>query len=675
VPHDNGHDEHQEHSDHEDHDHGDHHEMMAKDFKTRFWISTAVTVPVLALSPMIHEFLGIEGFSFPGSEWVLLGLSTFIYFYGGWPFLNGLVDEVGDKQPGMMTLIGVAITVAFGYSGAVVLGLEGRVFFWELATLVDLMLAGHWIEMRSVMSASKAVEELAKLVPDEAHLVEEDGSTRDVPVDELEEGDRVLVKPGENVPVDGKVIDGHSSVDESMLTGEAEPVEKAEGDEVTGGSINGDGSLTVEIERTGDDTYLSQVIRLVEEGQESKSKAQGLADRAAFWLTVVALSAGAITLTVWLIAGKPLDFALERSITVMVITCPHALGLAIPLVVAVVTGLAARQGLLIRNRTAFEQARLVDAIVFDKTGTLTQGRFGVETVSPTGDVDEPELLRLAGAVESHSEHPIAKGIVDEAEARELDLPSVSDFEAIPGKGAQGEVDGRSIKVVSHGYLEEQGIDKPEAGDEEGRLTRAYVLDGEEVLGVIGLADQIREESRRAVDALQDRGIDVMMLTGDGEQVAAWVSEELGLERYFAEVLPDQKAEKIEEVQKDHELVAMVGDGVNDAPALATADLGIAIGAGSNVALESADLILGEDDPGSVLDAIRLSEVTRTKMIQNLIWATGYNVIAIPLAAGVLYGVGVVLSPAVGAILMSASTVIVAINARLTSMPEGEEQND
>ncbi|MBD3175911.1 MAG: cadmium-translocating P-type ATPase [Armatimonadia bacterium] len=647
---------------------------MAKDFRTRFWISTAVTLPVLALSPMIHEFLGIEGLSFPGSEWVLLGLSAFIYFYGGWPFLKGLVDEVGDKQPGMMTLIGVAITVAFGYSGAVVLGLEGRVFFWELATLVDLMLAGHWIEMRSVMSASKAVEELAKLVPDEAHLVEEDGSTRDVPVDELEEGDRVLVKPGENVPVDGKVIDGHSSVDESMLTGEAEPVEKAEGDEVTGGSINGDGSLTVEIERTGEDTYLSQVIRLVEEGQESKSKAQGLADRAAFWLTVVALSAGAITLTVWLIAGKPLDFALERSITVMVITCPHALGLAIPLVIAVVTGLAARQGLLIRNRTAFEQARLVDAIVFDKTGTLTQGRFGVETVRPTGDADESELLRLAAAVESHSEHPIAKGIVDQAQERDLDLPSVSDFEAIPGKGAQGEVDGRSIKVVSHGYLEEQGIDKPDAGDAEGRLTRAYVLDGEEVLGVIGLADQIREESRRAVDALQDRGIDVMMLTGDGEQVAAWVSEELGLERYFAEVLPDQKAEKIEEVQKDHELVAMVGDGVNDAPALATADLGIAIGAGSNVALESADLILGEDDPGSVLDAIRLSEVTRTKMIQNLIWATGYNVIAIPLAAGVLYGVGVVLSPAVGAILMSASTVIVAINARLTSMP-GEDQND
>jgi len=645
--------------------------MMVQDFRRRFWVCLVVTVPVLALSPMIQEFLGLQALRFPGDSYVLLALSTFVYFYGGWPFLSGLVRELARRQPGMMTLIAVAITAAFGYSAVVVLGVEGTVFFWELATLIDIMLLGHWIEMRSVMGASRALQELAKLMPDEAHRVHEDGSTEDVPVADLRNGDRILIKPGEKVPADGSIVEGQSALNESMLTGETVPVEKAEGDEVIGGSINGDGSLTVEVEKTGDQTYLSQVIRMVEEAQESKSRSQDLANRAAFWLTVIALSVGAVTLAAWLLLGRQFEFALERTITVMVITCPHALGLAVPLVVAVSTAIGARRGLLIRDRAAFERSRTLDAIVFDKTGTLTEGRFGVAGVATVGERSETHLLALAAAVEAHSEHPIAAGISREAQERELDVPGVSDFAAIKGKGARGTVDGREVLVVSPGYLEQEGIDFPEdaAGQVQGEgRTVVFVLDGGEPAGAIALADVIRDESREAISRLHELGIRAVMLTGDNEQVASWVSEELGLDHYFAEVLPDEKAAKIRELQARGLLVGMVGDGVNDAPALAQADIGIAIGAGTDVAIESADIVLVKNDPRNVTDMLALAQATWRKMVQNLAWATGYNVFAIPLAAGVLAGVGVILSPAVGAILMSASTVIVAINARLLRLP-------
>lgn len=530
------------------------------------------------------------------------------------------------------------------------------------------MLLGHWVEMRSVMGASKALEELASLMPDEAHLLQEDGSTEDVPVGSLRGGDRVLVKPGEKVPVDGRVMEGRSSLNEAMLTGESRPVEKGEGDEVIAGSINGEGSFQVEMEKTGEDTYLSQVIQLVQEAQESRSRSQDLADRAAMWLTVVAITAGAITLTVWLLAARTFEFALGRTITVMVITCPHALGLAIPLVVSVSTALAARRGLLIRDRSAFERSRNLQAVVFDKTGTLTEGKFGVEQVLSVNpdSLQEEDILRLAGAVESHSEHPIAQGVVEAAKARQISLPAVSDFQSIPGRGAEGTVEGRLIRMVSPGYLREEGLeestpDLPQA--RERGHTVVYVLEEQEILGAIALADRIRPESKEAVQKLHDLGIQAMMLTGDNEAVASWVSEELGLDDYFSQVLPDQKSAKIKEIQGRGLFVGMVGDGVNDAPALVQADVGIAIGAGTDVAIESADMVLVKNDPRNVLDMLSLARATWKKMLQNLAWATGYNVVAIPLAAGVLYSVGIVLSPAVGAVLMSASTVIVAVNAR------------
>lgn len=651
--------------------HADHHEMMVQDFRRRFWVCLAVTVPILALSPMIQDFLGLEALRFPGDSYVLLALSTFVYFYGGWPFLSGLFGELSAGQPGMMTLVAVAITAAFGYSAVVVLGVEGTVFFWELATLIDIMLLGHWIEMRSVMGASRALQELARLMPDEAHRVQEDGSTEDVLVADLRNGDHILIKPGEKIPADGVVVDGQSAVNEAMLTGETVPVEKTEGAEVIGGAINGDGALEVEIQRTGDETYLSQVIRMVQEAQESKSRSQNLADRAAFWLTVIALSVGAITLAAWLIVGRQFEFALERTITVMVITCPHALGLAVPLVVAVSTAIGARRGLLIRNRAAFERSRQLDAIVFDKTGTLTEGRFGVSGVTPLSDLGETGVLTLAAAVERHSEHPIAQGLLRGAEERGLDLPAAGDFRALPGKGARATVDGRELLVVSPGYLREHAIAVDEQAVEpitgKGR-TVVYLVEGDRALGAVALADVIREESRQAIARLHELGIRAMMLTGDNEQTAEGVAQELGLDEYFAEVLPDEKASKIKQLQGRGLIVGMVGDGVNDAPALAQADIGIAIGAGTDVAIESADIVLVKNDPRNVTDMLALAQATWRKMVQNLAWATGYNVFAIPLAAGVLAGMGVILSPAVGAILMSVSTVIVAINARLLRLP-------
>ena len=649
--------------------------MMAADFKRRFWISVVLTLPVLALAPMIREWLGLEAIlAFPGDAYVQWTIATVIFFYGGWPFLSGLVKELRKKQPGMMVLIGLAISVAYFYSSLVVFGLAGKVFFWELATLIDIMLLGHWIEMRSVMGASRALEELVKLMPSEAHRVAEDGQTEDVPVSELQKGDRVLVKPGEKVPIDGVIVEGRTSVNESMLTGESKPVEKGEGDEAIGGAVNGESSFTMEVQKTGDKTYLSQVVNMVREAQETRSRTQDLADRAALWLTIIAITAGTVTLAIWLTAGRTFDFSLERMVTVMVITCPHALGLAIPLVVAVSTAMAARRGLLIRDRSSFERARGIQAVVFDKTGTLTEGRFGVTDVVCLADADEDEVLRLAASVESHSEHPIAQGVVEGAQERDLEYGSPKEFKAIPGKGAQAQVDGGLIRTVSPGYLEENGIsvesEEPDRLAGQGK-TVVYVLDEDRPVGAIALADIIRDESREALDHLMGRGVQVMMLTGDSEEVARWVAEELGLDDYFAEVLPDQKADKIKEVKGRGLTVAMTGDGVNDAPALVEADVGIAIGAGTDVAIESADIVLVKSDPRDVAAILELSGATYSKMVQNLWWATGYNVVAIPLAAGVLYWAGILLSPAAGAVLMSVSTVIVAINARLLGRRESE----
>ena len=648
-------------------DHSGHHGHMIKDFKKRFWISLIMTLPILILSPMIQHFLGLkEVISFTGESYLLFALSTFVFFYGGWPFLKGLVNELKKKQPGMMTLIAVAISIAYFYSSAVVFGVKGEVFFWELATLIDIMLLGHWIEMKSIMGASRALEELARLMPDEAHKINNDGNVTDVKVSELKQNDKLLIKPGEKIPADGKIYEGKTSINEAMITGESNPVSKKSGDEVIGGSINGEGSVKIEVEKTGDETFLSQVVKMVKEAQESKSKTQNLANRAAFWLTIAAISAGTITMFVWLLfEGATFNFALSRTVTVMVITCPHALGLAIPLVVAVSTALSAKHGLLIRNRTAFETARNIQAIIFDKTGTLTKGEFGVtDTISFNSNYDEKEILKYAAAVESESEHPIAQGIVKSSDEK-YDL---KDFNSIPGKGAIGKVNNKEVKVVSPGYLEENNI-KPDHNKKIDELsaqgkTVVFVLIDNELAGAIALADIIREESKEAIKMLKDMGIKPMMLTGDNKQVAEWVSKELNLDDYFAEVLPDKKSEKIKEVQNRGLVVAMTGDGVNDAPALAQADVGIAIGAGTDVAVETADIILVKSNPKDVVSLIKFSRATYKKMIQNLIWATGYNVIAIPLAAGVLYSAGIILSPAVGAVLMSLSTVIVAVNAKL-----------
>ncbi|HEY3317967.1 MAG TPA: heavy metal translocating P-type ATPase [Coriobacteriia bacterium] len=638
------------------------------DFRRRFWVCLALTVPVLVLSPTLARLLGLRPLAFPGSDIVSLVLATAIYLYGGKPFLLGLAREVRERTPGMMTLVAVAITVAYAYSAAIVFGLPGEAFFWELATLVDVMLLGHWIEMRSVGEASAALEALARLVPAEAHRLRPDGSTEEVPVSDLRPGDRVLVRPGEKVPADGAVVEGDSSLDESMLTGESVPVHKTAGAEVIGGSVNAEGSLTVEVRRTGADSFLAQVMELVRQAQASKSRTQDLADRAAMWLTIVALGGGALTFVAWLaFARSTLTFALERTVTVMVIACPHALGLAVPLVVAISTSLAAGSGLLVRSRSAFEQARGVRAVVFDKTGTLTEGRFGVTDVLTFGDASRDEVLRLAAAVESRSEHPIARGIAAEVPSP----PSAENFRAIPGEGAEGDVEGRRVAVASPGYVRDAGIAEPDASAverlaEQGK-TVVYVLADGRPIGVVALADVIRPESRDAVRALRELGVRTLMLTGDNRRVAAWVAGELGLDDFFAEVLPADKAAKVREVQQREGVTAMVGDGVNDAPALAAADIGIAIGAGTDVAIESADVVLVRSDPRDIPTVIRLARATYRKMLQNLVWATGYNVIAIPLAAGVLARYGILLPPALGGAFMAASTVIVAVNARLLRM--------
>lgn len=566
------------------------HTDMLRDFKIRFWVSLGVTIPILVLSPLIQSFFGFS-LEFPGEKYILFGLSSFVFFYGGWPFFRGVSHEFTKKQPGMMTLIALAITVAYTYSSLVVFGLEGEVFFWELATLIDIMLLGHWIEMRSVMGASHALEELSKLMPAEAHIIVRDGSIKDVKIEELKKGDRVLVRPREKIPADGKVIEGESEVNESMITGESKPVDKKKDDKVIGGSINSAGSLTVEVTRVGEESYLSQVVELVKKASESKSRAQDLANKAAFWLTITALVAGVITLVSWLLYNAKFDFILERVVTVMVITCPHALGLAVPLVIAMITTLSAKNGILIRNRTSFESGRRLHTVVFDKTGTLTKGEFGVTDIVPLGDWNEEELLRRTASLEAHSEHTIAQGIIKKAREKNMELYMTENFEAIPGKGAKAKIEGNELYIGNRRILEIVGITQDEVEkriDEIASQGKTIVLvtTKDKIQGIIGLADIIRDESREAIERLKKFHI--------------------------------------------------------------------------------ADVVLVNNDPRTVVDVISLSRITYRKTAQNLAWATGYNIFAIPLAAGVLSNYGIILPPAVGAIIMSVSTIIVALNARLIS---------
>lgn len=658
----------QEGSEQHHHSHSSHEGMIA-DFRKRFFISLILTIPIIVLSPMLQELFGVRGqLAFWGDRYLLFFLSTIVFLYGGWPFLKGLYTELKNGRPGMMTLIGLAITVAYVYSALVVFYIPGSIFFWELATLIDIMLIGHWIEMKSVMGAGKALESLAKLMPTEAHKIMPDGSVVDVHLNTLEIGDEVLVKPGEKFPADGQVIKGESSANESMLTGESKPLVKNPGSTVIGGSINGEGSLYIKVAKLGKDSFLSQVINLVKEAEKSKSKTENIANKAAQVLTIIALTAGLLTLLLWvLFSQESFAFAIERMVTVMVITCPHALGLAIPLVVAVSTAIAAHHGLLIRNRTAFEQARHLNAIVFDKTGTLTKGQFGItDVILFESDISKNELVDYAAAIEALSEHPIARAIASSSRTKE----SVDKFKAIPGIGAEGMVDGKSIQVVSPGFLKEKGINienkKIDLMNAEGK-TIVYVLIDGQVKGAIALADVIRPEAKEVITQLKSMDIRCIMLTGDNVSVAKEVAAELGVDEYFAEVLPQDKVAKIKEVQKRGYIVAMTGDGVNDAPALKQADVGIAIGGGTDVAVESADIILVKNNLNDVVAVITLAKATTRKMIQNLLWATGYNVIAIPLAAGVLFRYGILLSPALGAVLMSVSTVVVAINARFLKM--------
>jgi len=654
------------------HEGHDHHAMMIVDFKNRFWISLILTVPILLLSEMIQHWLRFD-LRFAGDKYVLLILSSFIFFYGGWPFLKGITEELKAKSPGMMTLIALAITVAYVFSVAIIFGFPGMDFFWELATLIDIMLLGHWLEMKSVLGASKALQLLVSMMPAEAHKVHGD-HVMDVKLEDLQSNDIVLIKPGEKVPADGIVTEGESYLNESMLTGESIPVKKEKNDKVIGGSINGNGSLKVKVLHTGKDSYLNKVIKLVEEAQRTKSKTQHLADRAAKWLTYIALFVGISTLVVWLLLGSETNYAVERMVTVMVISCPHALGLAIPLVVAISTAVSAQNGLLIRNRTAFENSRKITTIVFDKTGTLTKGEFGVTRIETIGDINKKDLLQYAASLEQSSEHPIAVGIIQKAKEEKLEIFKVENFNAITGKGVEANVNGKNIKVVSPGYLKEKNISIPANSTPSEAETIVFVLLDNQLAGYVALADEIRPESKPAIQSFKKNGIKVMMATGDNEKVAKAVADELGLDGYYSEVLPHQKVEIVKELQNKNEFVAMTGDGVNDAPALAQADVGIAVGSGTDVAAETADIILVNSNPKDILNLILFGKATYKKMVQNLIWATGYNAIAIPLAAGVLYSSGFVLDPAIGAIFMSLSTIIVAINAQLLKRQINSKKN-
>jgi Cu2+-exporting ATPase len=653
-------------------DHSGHEQI----FRERFWYSLILSVPVMLYSPMIQNWLGYTAPEFLGSRWITPGISTLIFFYGGLPFLQMAVPELRKFQPGMMTLISLAISVAYLYSLTAFFILDGETFFWELVTLVDIMLLGHWLEMRSVRQASGALQELAKLMPDTAERIGDNGDIEQLRTTQLQKGDLVLVRPGASVPADGEVEQGESDVNQAMLTGESTPVKVGGGDKVIAGSINGDGSLRVRITATGDDTALAGIMGLVHQAQQSKSRTQILADKAAGWLFYLAISVAIITGVTWTLAtGFNVD-TVARVATVLVIACPHALGLAIPLVVAITTALGARNGILVRDRLALEQAREIDMVIFDKTGTLTEGQMGVVGIVTVEGITDDEALTLAAAVERDSEHMIARAILRSAEERGLELPSVSGFEALKGRGVKASLAGKTIYVGGPALLEKIDLELPEQvahfGREIGNNGQSLinlVQVGEEdqpakVLAGFALADVIRPQSKAAIRRLHEMGVEVAMLTGDSDAVAQSVATELGIDRYFAQVLPEHKDQKVLDIQKQGKRVAMVGDGVNDAPALARADIGIAIGSGTDVAIESAGIILVNNNPQDVVKIFDLSRASYRKMLQNLIWATGYNIVALPLAAGVLAPLGILLSPAIGAVLMSASTIIVAINAQL-----------
>jgi P-type Cu2+ transporter len=642
-------------------------------FRDKFWVSLGLTIPILLWGHMLPRALGYTPPAVPGAHLIPPLLGTAVYGYGGWPFVQGAWRELRARLPGMMTLIALAITVAFGFSLAVTLGYPGMPLWEELATLVTIMLLGHWIEMRSVTQAQGALMELARLLPNTAARVVGEGTAErieEVPLPALRDGDLVLIRPGASVPADGEVRDGHSSVNEAMITGESRPVEKHAGDRVIAGTVNQAGSLRVAVTGTGERTTLAGIMRLVEQAQSSRSRAQALADRAAFWLTMIALGAGAATLAVWLAAGASGAFAVERLVTVLVIACPHALGLAVPLVIAISTTLGARSGLLVRDRRGLEEARLLDIIVFDKTGTLTLGEHRVVALRSTDGLTEPEALRLAAVVERDAEHPVARAIVTSAREQGLEVPLATDFEAIPGYGVQASLDGRRLAVGGPNLMARLEVTPPSElqsfTDETGSHGQSviYLVQGGRAIAAFAVADAVRPESAAAVQRLHALGLEVAMLTGDAQNVADAVARELGIDRVFAQVLPDAKAAKIEELQRQGKRVAMVGDGVNDAPALVTADVGIAMGAGTDVAVEAGDVVLVRSDPRDIPRIIALSRASYRKMVQNLWWASGYNIIAIPLAAGVLARAGLLLSPAVGAVLMSLSTVIVAMNAQL-----------
>ena len=639
-------------------------------FRNKFWVCLIISIPVLLWDPMIQQWFKYQLPSFPGSNFIPAVFGTIVFIYGGWIFLQGAYQELVHKTPGMMTLISLAINVAFFYSIAVMLGLKGHTLWWELATLISIMLLGHWIEMRSISQAQGALQELAKLLPDTAILLTDDESTQEVLVEQLQEGDLILIRPGASIPADGMVQSGKSSVNEAMITGESKPVEKKQGERVLAGTVNGEGSLRVKIAGIGDKTALAGIMRLVEQAQSSRSRAQALADRAAFYLTLVAIGSGLITLIGWLLSGSTLDFAITRVVTVLVIACPHALGLAIPLVIAISTTLGARNGLLIRDRRGLEEARNLDVVVFDKTGTLTMGEHRVIQTVTDKSIDNEEALRLAAAVERDSEHPIARALQKSAEAVGIEIPPSQNFRAIPGQGVQAQVEGREFQVGGPSLLKSEKFPIPEEFNDaahrfgESGQAAIYLVEGEKVLAVFAIADAIRPESYEAIRNLHQLGIQSAMLTGDSEAVAGTVAKELDINLVFAQVLPEDKAKKIQDLQKQGKRVAMVGDGVNDAPALAIADVSIAIGAGTDVAVEAGDVVLVRSDPRDIPRIIKLSKATYQKMIQNLWWAAGYNIIALPLAAGALAWAGIILAPAVGAVLMSSSTVIVSINAQL-----------
>lgn len=659
--------------DHKGHDqHAGHSPKM---FRDKFWLSFAFTLPVVFWSAHVQELLGYRAPEFLASPWISPVLATAIFLYGGLVFLQGAWRELRARLPGMMTLISLAISVAFIFSWVVQLGfIDAGALWWELATLVTIMLLGHWIEMRSILQAQGALQELAKLLPDTATRIT--GETEEtVPVSALNEGDVVLVRPGERLPADGIIRKGESALNEAMLTGESRPVKKKEGDEVIAATINGEGSLRVEITGTGDKTKLSGIMRLVADAQKSKSRAQHLADRAAQILTGVAILSGLVTLVVWQLLGATIDFSIVRVVTVLVIACPHALGLAVPLVVAISTTLGARNGLLVRDRRGLEEARNLNTVIFDKTGTLTLGEFRVVQMAVADGPSEEEALRIAAGVESESEHPIARGIVKTAEDRKLDVPAADGFRALTGKGVAASVGGVEYHIGGPALLTQEDAQVPDAlrAAAEAAAARGqaaiYLLRDGKAMAVFAVADAIREESREAIRALHERGIEVAMLTGDAQAVADAVAADLGIDTVFAQILPEDKASKVRELQSQGKKVAMVGDGVNDAPALATADIGIAIGAGTDVAVEAGHIVLVRSDPRDIPRIVALSRATYRKMLQNLWWASGYNIVAIPLAAGVFAAWGVLLTPAVGAILMSASTIVVAINAQLLKRVE------